>query len=128
MRSAASSSINRPTLPRGSQPSLCTPKRPEDVLFYLPVTKAWLRQLVLGLVLICHSSYRGGVELLRDLFDYRISLGTVHNIVHSAVSDAGRINQQYDLSRILIGLLDEILQAAILSWWGSMPIPPSASC
>ena len=57
--------------------------RPDDVLFYLPVTKAWLRQLVLALVLICHSSYRGGVELLRDLFDYRISLGTVHNIVHS---------------------------------------------
>ncbi len=27
----------------------------EQVLFYLPVTKAWLRQLVLGLVLIGHS-------------------------------------------------------------------------
>ncbi len=58
--------------------------RPDDVLFYLPVTKAWLRQPVLALVLICHSSYRGVVELLRDLFDYRISLGTVHNIVHRA--------------------------------------------
>jgi len=85
--------------------------RPDDVLFYLPVTKAWLRQLVLALVLICHSSYRGVVELLRDLFDYRISLGTVHNIVHSAVPHAQRINQQHDLSRILIGLLDEIFQA-----------------
>ena len=61
---------------------------PDDVLFYLPVTKAWLRQLVLGLVLICHSSTRGVVELLRDVFDYRISLGTVHNIVHSAVPHA----------------------------------------
>src|SRR5450759_3819378 len=30
-----------------------------DVLFYLPVTAAWLNQLVLSLVLICHSSYRG---------------------------------------------------------------------
>ena len=28
--------------------------KPDDVFFYLPVTKAWLRQLVLGLVLICH--------------------------------------------------------------------------
>ena len=83
----------------------------EKVLFYLPVTKAWLRQLVLALVLICHSSYRGVVELLRDLFDYRISLGSVHNIVHSAVPHAQRINQQYDLSTILIGLLDEIFQA-----------------
>src|SRR5208282_1062390 len=75
------------------------------------VSEAWLRQLVLALVLICHSAYRGVVELLRDLFDYRISLGTVHNIVHSAVPHAQRINQQHDLSRILIGLLDEIFQA-----------------
>ena len=82
--------------------------RPNDVLFYLPVTKAWLRQLVLALVLICHSSYRGVVELLRNLFDYWISLGTVH----SPVAQARRINQQYDLSTILIGLLDEIFQAA----------------
>jgi hypothetical protein len=63
------------------------------------------------LVLICHSSTRGVVELLRDLFAYRISLGTVHNIVHSAVPQARRMNQQYDLSRIGIGLLDEIFQA-----------------
>jgi hypothetical protein len=84
---------------------------PDDVLFYLPVTKAWLRQLVLALVLICHSSYRGVVELLRDLFNSRISLGTVHNIVHSAVAHAQRINQQHNLSTILVGLLDEIFQA-----------------
>jgi hypothetical protein len=82
----------------------------KDVLFYLPVTKAWLRQLVLGSVLICHSSTRGVVELLRDVFDYRISLGKVHDIVHSAVPDAGRITQQYNLSRIKIGLDDEIHQ------------------
>src|SRR6516225_5634979 len=72
--------------------------RSDDVLFYLPVTKAWLRQLVLALVLICHSSVRGVVELLHDLFDSRISLGTVHNIVHDAVSRARTVNQQYDLS------------------------------
>jgi hypothetical protein len=83
----------------------------DDVLFELPVTKAWLRQLVLSLVLTCHSSTRGVVELLRDVFDYPIALGTVHNIVHSAVADARRINQQYDLSTIRIGLLDEIFQA-----------------
>jgi transposase-like protein len=83
----------------------------DDILFNLPVTKDWLRQLVLGLVLICHSSTRGVVELLRDVFDYRISLGSVHNIVHSAVPQADRINQQYDLSTIHTGLLDEIFQA-----------------
>jgi len=30
----------------------------DDVLFHLPVTRNWLFQLILGLVLICHSSYR----------------------------------------------------------------------
>ena len=94
----------------------------EKVLFYLPVTKSWLRQLVLALVFICHSSTRGVVELLRDLFDYRISLGTVHNIVHSAVPHAQRINQQYDLSTILIGVLDEIFQARSRLGGGRCPI------
>lgn len=86
--------------------------KPDDVLFYLPVTKAWLWQLILGLVLICHSSTRGVIELLRDLFDYRISLGTVHNVVRSAVVHAQRINHGYNLSRIINGLLDEIFQAS----------------
>ncbi len=51
------------------------------------------------------------VELLHDVFDVRISLGTVHNIVHSAVAHDQKINQQYDLSTIHLGLLDEIFQA-----------------
>lgn len=54
----------------------------DDVLFHLPATKNWIYQLILGLVLICHSSYRGVVELLRDLFDTSISVGTVPNRLH----------------------------------------------
>jgi hypothetical protein len=42
---------------------------PPQLLFWLPVTKPWLRQLILGLTLICHSSVRGVTELLDDLFD-----------------------------------------------------------
>jgi len=54
------------------------PRQPsDDVLFHLPVTKAWLEQLILGLVLNCHSSYRGAVELLEDVFDYPVSVGAV---------------------------------------------------
>ena len=49
----------------------------DQVLFHLPVTKVWLRQVTLGLTLICHSSYRGVVEFFRDLLDVPISLGTV---------------------------------------------------
>src|SRR5436309_1299255 len=58
------------------------------VLFSLPVTKDWLRQFVLGLVLICHSSCRGVTELLADLFDHSLSVGTVHNILQQAVATA----------------------------------------
>ena len=83
----------------------------EKVLFYLPVTKAWLRQLVLALVLIGHSPYRAVVELLRNLFDWRISLGTVHNIVSSAVEPARAITCRYDLVGVGIGAHDEIFQA-----------------
>jgi hypothetical protein len=86
--------------------------KPDDkVLFYLPVTKAWLRQFILALILICHSSYRGVIELLRDLFCISLSIGTVHNVLHSAVAKATHINQQQNLSTIDIGLNDEIFQS-----------------
>jgi hypothetical protein len=39
----------------------------DEVLFELAVTKAWLHQVIVGLTLICRSSYRGVVEFLRDL-------------------------------------------------------------
>src|SRR5262249_34879129 len=83
-----------------------------DLLFWLPVTKPWLRQLVLGLTLICHSSLRGVCELLRDLFDYSLSLGTVHNILRQAIVNAGQINAQQDLATIRIAAPDEIFQAS----------------
>ena len=83
----------------------------DEVLFHLPVTKSWLYQLILGLVLICHSSYRGVVELFRDLFDLPISVGTVHNRLKSAAARASEINQSQDLSGIKVGLQDEIFQS-----------------
>ena len=83
----------------------------ERVLFHLPVTKAWLRQLILGLTLICHSSLRGVVEVFGDVFDYPISIGTVHNVLQSAVEQARSCNEQEDLSRVRIGAHDEIFQS-----------------
>jgi len=61
-----------------------------EVLFYLPITKTWLFQLIL--ILVCHCSYRGVVELLRDLFDLPISVGTIHNRLQSAADKAAAIN------------------------------------
>ena len=112
MRSAASSSTSKPTPPvRRSSQAFHPQVKDEDVLFYLPVTKAWLRQLVLALVLVCHAPYRAVVELFRDLLDWRISLGTVHNIVRSAVEPARAISGRVDLAGVGKGALDEIFQA-----------------
>jgi len=83
----------------------------DQVLFQLPVTKQWLRQLTLGVVLICHSPLRGVVELMRDLFDYDISLGTVFNTVKAAVTPARERNHAQDLSPVRVGAHDEIFQA-----------------
>ncbi len=82
----------------------------DEVLFELAVTKAWLRQVIVGLTLICHSSYRGVVEFLRDLLGLPVSVGTVHHVLQSATQQAGIINQDQDLSGIRVGLHDEIFQ------------------
>ncbi|MBV8887657.1 MAG: hypothetical protein JO235_27190 [Chroococcidiopsidaceae cyanobacterium CP_BM_RX_35] len=81
-----------------------------EVLFYLPITKTWLWQLILALILICHCSYRGVVELLRDVFDLSISVGTIQNRLQSAAQKASAINLTQDLSAIKVGLHDEIFR------------------
>ncbi len=77
------------------------------------MTKNWIFQVILALIFICHSSYRGVVEFLRDLFDYPISVATVHNRVQSVVPKAQKINESQDLSGIKVGLKDEIFQSRL---------------
>jgi hypothetical protein len=93
-------------------PAFDPPPAADDVLFYLPVTKAWLRQLILALVLIGHCSYRDVMALLRDLFDTKLSLGTVHNVVQAAVAPAREINRSYNLAGVRVGTHDEIFQTS----------------
>lgn len=87
-------------------------KNDDDVLFHLPVSKSWLRQLMVSLVLTCHSSYSGVKELLRDLFDISVSKSTIHNRLQEAATQAAAINRAQDFSSIRDGLLDEIFQGA----------------
>ena len=84
----------------------------DEVLFELAVTKAWLRQAIVGLTLICRSSYRGAVEFLRDLLGVAVSLGCVHDVLQAATRQASAINRDQDLSGIRVGLHDEIFQGA----------------
>jgi hypothetical protein len=81
------------------------------VLFWLPVTSVWLERFVLTALLVCHSSYRGVFEALRDLFHYPLSLGTLHNIARAAMDRARAHNQQQDLSAVGVGAHDELFQA-----------------
>ena len=83
----------------------------KEVLFHIPVTKKWLEQVSLGLIFICRSSYQGVQEFFRDLFDYQISKGSVHNIVYKHLNMAKDINHKQDLSEVKEGLHDEIYQA-----------------
>ena len=62
----------------------------DEVLFELTVTKTWLRQVIVGLTLICRGSYRGVIEFLRDLLGVSISVGTVHHVLQLATRQAGR--------------------------------------
>jgi hypothetical protein len=87
------------------------PADPPQLLFWLPVTKPWLRQVVLGLTLVCHSSLRGVTEFLHDLFDYPLSVGSVHNLLAQAVTTARHVTDQQDLAPVRIGAHDEIFQA-----------------
>ncbi|MEJ7715962.1 MAG: hypothetical protein WKF40_09810 [Thermoleophilaceae bacterium] len=90
-----------------------SPATPDDeVLFELAVTKAWLRQVIVGLTLICRSSYRGVVEFLRDLLGVPVSVGCVHDVLQAATRQASAINHDQDLSGIRVGLHDEIFQGA----------------
>ncbi len=70
----------------------------DEVLFELAVTKAWLRQVIVGLTLICRSSYRGVVEFLRDLLGLPVSVGCVHDVLQAAMRQADIINHDEDLS------------------------------
>ena len=85
-------------------------KSDDEVLFYLPITKNRIRQIVLVLTLVCHAPFRGIQYFFETIFDFSISLGTIHNIHQSAIPKARLINQEQDLKEIRAGAHDEIYQ------------------
>jgi hypothetical protein len=87
------------------------PADDEAVLYHLPITKSWLRQFVLALALEGHASFRGIGEIGRDLLDYDLSLGTIHNIMQEAAQRALALNEAQELGGIRVGAQDEIYQA-----------------
>lgn len=80
----------------------------DDVIYHLPVTKLWIEQLVLALMLVGHASYRNIVTILKDLLDYDISLGSINNIFSAAVKKAREVNAAEDLSNIEVTANNEL--------------------
>jgi uncharacterized protein YoxC len=83
-------------------------KEADDVLFNVPVTKAFIHQMVVALFLICKASYRDVMFFLKTIFNYSVSLGSVFNIIDEAADKAGLLNNSYDLSNITVSAADEL--------------------
>jgi hypothetical protein len=83
----------------------------EDVvLFYFPVTQRAIQKIVISLVLDCHGSTHGVQDHFQNIYDHRLSIGTIHNIVADIVPKARECNAKEDLSPIQVGAHDEIFQ------------------
>jgi hypothetical protein len=84
---------------------------PKDFIFWLPVTKSWIKQTTLGLALTCRGSERGIVQFFEEHLNHHVSLGAVHNTLTSAVAAARDQNAVVDLKKVDVAALDEIFQA-----------------
>ena len=80
----------------------------ENVLFHIPVTKVFLHQMVIALLMICKASYRDCILFMRDVFDIDMSIGTIFNIHEVACQKAMQINESYHLESIRQSASDEI--------------------
>src|SRR5664279_6137720 len=98
----------------------------DTVLFQIPVTKRWLRQVIVALALMCRGSYLGILEFMRDVLGWPIRIGTVHNVLLAAAEQARVINGAQDLSRIRTGLHDELFHGEKPFWPVSAPNRPIA--
>lgn len=83
-------------------------ERDNKVLFYIPVTKAWMRVFVLAMILHCRSSFRGVIKVFKDVIGKSISEGNIYNIIQEATSKAIVINADQDLLNVKHGTLDEV--------------------
>lgn len=74
------------------------------------VSEPWARRFVL-MSPIAHGSYRQVIEVLRDLFVASLRVGTIHTWVERAAQHAAGIDRAHYLSRVRVGLHDEIFQS-----------------
>lgn len=86
---------------------------PDDVIGWLPVTKAWIKRAVLSSALECHGSVRGIGAHVQNITSQPIADGTVVNILHEAAMQAEGINAAQNLRGIRAGAHDEIFSQGV---------------
>ena len=64
--------------------------------------------MVLSLTMLSKASYRNTISILDYLFNYKISIGGIFNIINKASNNAEEINNNQDLSNIKEAAIDEI--------------------
>ena len=75
------------TINKAFSDSIDTPDD-DKVLFNIPVTKSWLKQVALSLLLDCQSSFRGVKKMFANVLDYSISVSALFSYYLEAVAPA----------------------------------------
>jgi hypothetical protein len=80
----------------------------EKVLFYIPVTKTYIKMIITLLFVICKASIRDTKAFVEYAFDHQISVGHIAQTLDEATAKAGVVNQSYNLSSCKDSSTDEL--------------------
>jgi hypothetical protein len=86
---------------------------PDGFLGWLPVTRDWMRRVMVSAAMNCHGSVRGIREHVEAITSRSVSEGTVHNVLGEAIAKAEQINALQDLRSIQAGAHDEIFSQRV---------------
>lgn len=84
------------------------PKQTPRPIFYLPITKPWIDQVILCLSLNCGASSRAIVKTFKDVFDYSVSTGHVHNVLQAAIAAVAQIPDGGASEKVRVATHDEL--------------------
>jgi hypothetical protein len=94
------------------------PTQTDKILFNLPVTNQWLEQYALFHHTQLGASYRDITDSFNILFDFKGSVGLVHDILYKHNQTVQSFHQNEDLSKIKVIANDEMLNKnkPVLTW------------
>ena len=80
----------------------------EKPIYYIAITKSWIKQFIICLAMHCRGSIRGIQQTLKDMVNYNASLGHISQSITADSAQAKGINEKEDLSVIKDGVHDEM--------------------